>query len=410
MRILEDVGCILIDNRQFAQAETALRRSIAIAERLPDQVIAHQDLRHRRGHINNDLGHLLGRVGRWREAEAVYAHASELFQGLAADYPDLPLYQVDVAEAQLGSADVMRETGRLPAALDRASQEADRMERLCAAYPELVNCRRALLAALTRLGRFAALGVKPSELEPAYRRALASAEQLVALEQSGVYPRLRLGSAQLLLADYLNGSGRPDEGKVFLSRAVATMESVSRDCPDVPECQQTLGEALMSLGQLELGAGHRDEAEKALARGLCLFQGLAPQAATDPELAERCVRGLISCSLERFRDPASAVDVATRAAANFSQHGLVRSALGLARYCAGDWQGAIAALRDPRQHDDLARTADLLILAMAYHHVGEEAKARTSLEHACRVATPGDLGSLAWVRLQKEATDLLAAL
>ena len=60
MRILEDVGCILVENRRFGEAEKALRESIAIAERLPDRVIPHPDLLHRIAHTNMYLGYTLG--------------------------------------------------------------------------------------------------------------------------------------------------------------------------------------------------------------------------------------------------------------------------------------------------------------------------------------------------------------
>ena len=116
MRVLEDVGCILVENRRFSEAEEALRESIAIAERLPDRVIPHPDLLHRIAHTNMYLGYMLGRVGRWREAEAIYLRAGALFEQLTANFPDLPLYQVDVVDAQLGLVDVYRETDRRPAA------------------------------------------------------------------------------------------------------------------------------------------------------------------------------------------------------------------------------------------------------------------------------------------------------
>ena len=64
--------------RLFSEAEAALRESIAIAERLPDRVIPHPDLLHRIAHTNMYLGYTLGRVGRWREAEANYLRAGAL--------------------------------------------------------------------------------------------------------------------------------------------------------------------------------------------------------------------------------------------------------------------------------------------------------------------------------------------
>ena len=171
MRVLEDVGCILVENRRFIEAEKALRESIAIAERLPDRVIPHPDLLHRIAHTNMYLGYTLGRVGRWREAETNYLRAGDLFEQLTANFPDLPLYQVDVVDAQLGLVDVYRRTGRQPAAAKRARLQVEQSERLTAAHPELVNCRRSLFAALTRLAVHFSEGRPPRDSEAVCQRA-----------------------------------------------------------------------------------------------------------------------------------------------------------------------------------------------------------------------------------------------
>ena len=91
-----------------AEAEKALRESIAIGDHLPDGVISHQDLLHRIAHTNMYLGYTLGRVGRWREAEASTLGPVAIFERLTADFPDLLSTRWTLWMAELGLVDVFR--------------------------------------------------------------------------------------------------------------------------------------------------------------------------------------------------------------------------------------------------------------------------------------------------------------
>jgi tetratricopeptide (TPR) repeat protein len=408
MRVLEDVGAVLVENRRYSAAEKALRESIAIAERLPDDVISHQDLLHRIAHINIYLGHMLGRVGKWREAEAIYNRAESLFRRLAADFPDLPLYQVDIVDAELGLVDVLQDTGRRPVAEQRALLQVENSERLAAAHPDLVNCRRTLLTALMRMGQLKVDAGSSHDVEAALRRAVEVAESLAAVEPSGVYPRHRLGTAQLALGNFLTGIGRDTDADALFTRAIATLDKLCHDCPAVPDCRQTLGEALSARGELRLAANDRTDGEHAFERALNLFRENIPQAENDPELADRCVRGLTSCPVSRFRDPSAAVELAGRAGINFPGHRLLASTLGRARYRANDWEGAIVALAELPRVGDPGDSADCLILAMAYHHKGDNVQAHKWFERAMASATPGVSRSSGWRRLHEDAKTILA--
>jgi tetratricopeptide (TPR) repeat protein len=407
MRILEDVGCVLIENRRFAEAERALREAIAIADNLPVDTISHQDLLHRKAHTYLYLGYLLGRVGRAHEAEAIYLRAQAILEQLAADFPDLPLYQVDVVDARLGLVDVDRELGRRSAAEQRARSQVTESERLATAHPELVNCRRTLLAAWTRQGALLAAAGPPRELEAAYRRTVEVAEGLVAIEPPGAYPRHRLGNSLIALGNYLAASGREKEAAALLERARETLETLCNDCPAVPEFLQSLGEALSALGELKLAAGGRAECEHAYERALTLFRQVAPEAEHDPGLADRCVRGLTLCPLPRFRDPARAIELAGRAAVNFPNNPMLASTLGLARYRVSDWKGAIAALTASKKERDPGDVADWLILAMAHHRAGDKAQAKIWFERATSTAGDDVPRGRAWLSLREEAKAIM---
>jgi serine/threonine protein kinase/WD40 repeat protein len=85
---------------------------------------------------------------------------------------------------------------------------------------------------------------------------------------------------------------------------------------------------------------------------------------------------LATCPDPHFRDPARAVDLATKAVQLESKDGLFRTTLGVAQYRAGDWKAALASLRramDLRQGGD---GIGWFFLAMAHWRVGEKQEAR----------------------------------
>jgi tetratricopeptide (TPR) repeat protein len=225
------------------------------------------------------------------------------------------------------------------------------------------------------------------DAEAAFRRASAVAEGLVAVEPSGVYPRYRLARAELRLSEFLAASGRGVEALVPIRRAVATLEKLTGDCASMPEYQQALADGLLALGELRLEAGHQSEAEHAFHRAMELYRKIEPQADCDPELADRCVRGFISCALPRFRDPDRALSLSRRAAFRFPQSTRLKSSLGIACYRAGDWKGAVTSLSDAHKSPDPGDAADLLVLAMAHHQAGETAEAQACYERAASSIT-----------------------
>jgi serine/threonine-protein kinase len=409
MRVLEDVGCVRAENRRLVEAEAALRESLAIAEHLPEHVIAAPDLSHRVGHISIYLGYTLGRLGQWRQARVRYGRALQIFERLAGDFPDHPLYQVDVIDAELGLVDDLAATQSTASAADHARRQVERSAHLASAHPDMVNCRRTLLAALMRLGKLDADVAPGGAALAAYRRAIAVALGLVAAEPAGVYPRHHLGMAQRALGEQLCSSGREQEGEAMVVLSVDTLESLVHDSPAVSEFQQALGEARMSLGELRWDAGRRDEAENAFGRALELLRGVDPHADADPDLTARCVRGLISCPDARFRDPSRALALAQRAAERFPKNAVVAGALGLARYHSGDWKGTIAALTTASTLEGHGDRGAGLILALAYDHAGDPAQARSAFDHARATLPPGLLRDRFRRRLYEEAEKRLDA-
>ena len=407
MMVLEELGCILVDNRRFAEAEAVLRESLAIEEHLPDGTIARQDRIHRAGHTNLYLARALVRLGRDGEAEAILGRARSLFEQLARDYPDLPPYRVDLVDAQLGLSEVLTNTGRIPEARELVRQLVLRAEELASAYPDLVFCRRALMAALLRQGRLLAEGGPPPELERTYRRAIAVGERLSASDPAGVHPRHSLASARLELASLLRSEGRPAEARTLIDRSIAALEDLVRDRAELPAFKQSLATGHVVRGELLLADGRSEDARGSFRRAAALFGEVAARVECDPEFAGPNARFLASCPLPDLRDPSRAVEVARFATRRFPRRGDLWSALALSSYRAGDSGTAIAAAQESIRLRNGAEAPDRLVLAMAYHRAGDGDRARESYRAAIAAIPPGTAIPGYLRALRQEAADLL---
>jgi tetratricopeptide (TPR) repeat protein len=113
-----------------------------------------------------------------------------------------------------------------------------------------------------------------------------------------------------------------------------------------------------------------------------------------------------------FRDPAKAVEYATKVVELAPQNVSYRGTLGSALYGAGDWKGAIANLESAiklRNADDAANALEGFFLAMAHWQMSEEDKARVWFEKAARWMEKGDKDDPELKRFRAQAARLLDA-
>ena len=124
------------------------------------------------------------------------------------------------------------------------------------------------------------------------------------------------------------------------------LEKLARDCPDMPDYEQALGDGLLALGELRLAAGRQTDGQLAFDRAIKLFRKSNHagrlRSGTGRPLRPRT---------HFVRAPAvprspRAVEVSRRAASRFPHNTRLKSLLGVACYRTGDWKGAVAALSD----------------------------------------------------------------
>jgi tetratricopeptide (TPR) repeat protein len=121
-------------------------------------------------------------------------------------------------------------------------------------------------------------------------------------------------------------------------------------------CHKKLGETLFETGQVA-------EAVEAWRRALAVFPD-------DAELQNDTAWHLATHSDAKLRNAEEAVRRAEKAVEMAPNDANFRNTLGVARYRAGDWRGAVEALGDGRT------PIDVLFLAMAQWQLGEKEQAR----------------------------------
>jgi tetratricopeptide (TPR) repeat protein len=103
---------------------------------------------------------------------------------------------------------------------------------------------------------------------------------------------------------------------------------------------------------------------------------------------------LATCPEAKLRDPARAVELATRAVQQTQKDGNYWNTLGVAQYHAGNWMATIAALNKSVKLRQGGDAYDLLFLAMAYQKLGNYLAARKAYDQA-----------LHWLEKNKETVE-----
>ncbi len=184
------------------------------------------------------------------------------------------------------------------------------------------------------------------------------------------------------LADTARLEGRLDEAR----RAALEADALNRRTLG-PEHPQTLF-GLTILSSIARDEGRFDEASKGYERALASLRRTL--SARNPEI-QRCLADyawMLSAAPDpAYRDPRRAIEMADELIRNTPKVRDVWMTLGVARYRAGAWSDAIAALeRSEALTPGLFTAADGLFLAMAYWRLEEKKKAREWFTKAAQSA------------------------
>jgi serine/threonine protein kinase/Flp pilus assembly protein TadD len=366
---MHNLGGLRAAGGQFPEAEQAYREALARRVKLAESFPRVPLYRQEQAASLHALGLLLAAAGRFPQAEQFQREAYVLRNELAQAFPLVPDYQRDLAGSHHGFGGLLAATGR--------ARQAEEAYRAALAMAPRQGPGQDLAVIRHHLGVILATSGKTDEAEKLYRQALPcleeQADEPVLLSMST--ERASLWSD---LGRLLHATGRSAEAEKAYRRAVA-LAAGPREGPHAIEVR---AEALARLGALLHGTGRTQEAEKEFERSLGCRTRLAKDCPAVAAYRGELAWFLATCPEARFRDPARAVECAAKACELAPADGKGWARLGVARYRAGDWRGAVAALaRAARLRGDGDRI-DWLFLAMSHWRLGDEGEARRWYDRA----------------------------
>ena len=217
------------------------------------------------------------------------------------------------------------------------------------------------------------------------------------------------------LGHLLLESGRHGEAEAALRDALVLRDRIAADSPD-PDHFRDLAIARDGLSRALAESGRTAEAIGERQIALQTWEILAADHPRNAEYRDRRVNTLndlawllVTDPDPGLRDPARAVLLAEGAVRASADHDACWNTLGVARYRAGDWAGAIEALERSAisSPGGLGTAFDHYFLAMAWCRLRREDQAREWLERGAAWASGHRPGHVALRRFREEAEALL---
>lgn len=373
---LNNLGSLLHDAGRPSDAQRVLHRALLIQEGLvaerPDRPEARRQLAIR---LNN-LGAVANASGDWDRGRAYWTRALTLRRDLRAGAPTDPSARRDeaISLANLGGLDLRRE--KLDAA-EASFREA--IQRLAPAKGEsasaddqalMARCYYNLGLSLARRRRF-------YEAEALTLRALEIQKDLA--DRSPTRPDLLedIARSYSSLGHAWNATDRVAAGESAFEQSRSVRETLVAAAPETPQYREGLAVVHLELAHLLRDHGRHSESVAAYRRAL----------EQDPDFSVASNDLAWELALLPDRSPSEvdqSVDYAMRAVKRRPWNGAFWNTLGLARYRAGEWAEATAALRRSMQLRDGGDGFDWFLLALTFSRQGDHATAREWFERADR--------------------------
>jgi serine/threonine protein kinase/tetratricopeptide (TPR) repeat protein len=419
-----NLGNLLRATSRAKEAEVEYRAALALRKQLTVDFPTVAEYRHDLANMHNDLALQLAKAGQAREAEEHYRAAKALHQQLAADLPKVSRYRNNLARHHINLGSRLRATRRDKDAELEYRAALALYEQLASESPGDAEYQHGLAISHHGVGIVLAETGRSKQAEAEYRAALALLKQL-ALEFPAVDDyQSSLGACMNDLAVLLTGQGRQlgqirsllDEAvehqqralqadrrnptyRLFLrnhydnlartllqlgehAEAAQAAEELSRLFPDRAADAKLayaflhdsarLAEKDPMLSQAQRGAAATDYAR----RGRELLADTGRRTTNDPAAQNELAWMLATDPDPAFRDAAVSVELAQAAVEAAPREGNYWNTLGVARYRAGNWKAAVAALEKATALRKGGDSFDWYILAMAHGQLGQREEAR----------------------------------
>jgi serine/threonine protein kinase len=366
-----------LGKRQESEQEFA--KANAMLERLAEQSPERSEYRRELATSCSDLGLLLMDMIRADEAERVTRKAIGINEQLLAESPDDPALRQHLADSY-NNLGIMLAGWRGGRALPREAEEAFRQalrryEKLVEAFPKKADYRHTLGAALSNLAALLMFQGHSREARQLVERAVEEQEAARKLNPRDPSYRLFLSNHLAILADLLDASGEAEEAVKVARRTVEVLEKLAADWPDVPEYRRNLANNYSRLA-IRLTDRNPQEAESVVLLAVPIMEQLLRDDPKNPMYREILAN--------------------------------VQLNLGHARYRAGDWPGALAALQQSLEVWADGSTSCYLFLAMTHWRLGHKKEAQDWFDKAVARMGKNNLQDAGLKRLRAEADALLS--
>jgi tetratricopeptide (TPR) repeat protein len=268
-----------------------------------------------------NAAHVQALLGEREAAVGNFLEAIRRRRQLAADFPGVPEYRYQLAQAHLELGVVYWSNEESKKALTAYGEALELFDRLAGEFPAVPEYREGQAKCHNNLGLVLAVLGKSGEAEAAFGRALAIKAQLAADSPADPALRESVARSQVNFGNFLQRIGERPRAQEAFSEALATLEKLSREYPKAHKCRQELGSACINLAGLLQDMGKRKEAEAVARRGMVVLEQLAADFPALPvyrrELAgSHRILGVI---LQHLRQPSEAEAAYRRALALYEQ-------------------------------------------------------------------------------------------
>jgi eukaryotic-like serine/threonine-protein kinase len=277
------LGILLIDQGKFSESEAELRQALAIHAQLaadfPDVVDYRLDL----AKCNQNLGLALNYQKKWKPAEATYRQALDIDERLAEQFPRSPTYRWARASLHNNLGTLLNDWTRLAESEEEFRRALEIQRRLVVEFPsvaayrhDLSNTCLNLINVLERLG-------KSAEADVEYQEGLKLSTALV--EQAPDLPANWSALAKTLHNRGIvsKNAGKLDEAREFFNQAIEHQLKAYRTAPNNPSYRLALFNHYHLLGDTVLLL----KDHSAVAEAADHVAEIRPEVAVDAQLAAR---------------------------------------------------------------------------------------------------------------------------
>jgi tetratricopeptide (TPR) repeat protein len=218
-----------------------------------------------------NLGVLLKRTGRTKDAEEAYRRCLEIRERLADDFPAWPDYRDLLASIHNNLALLFEATKQPAKAEEHFRTSIGIREKLADEFPKLADNRQNLaVRGYFNLGKFLQNTDRLQDAADAYRQTVVVQEKLVAEFPELPMVRRELCNSRNFLGLILRRIGRTEDAEAAFRKALEELEQLGSEFPTAFEYQSDWGGVLNNLGRLCIDANRLAEARRLLDQAVLL--------------------------------------------------------------------------------------------------------------------------------------------